>query len=162
MGAVCMIVVGIGWAKPVPTDPRRFKNPKRGMAISAAAGPLANVALAFVSIIAYKLVFYLAPLHFGIWQFLLLLANYMASINITLAVFNLLPVPPFDGSRIVNVFLPQRLYFKVMQYERYIFVAMFVLLLVGAFNTPLAYLRQGMWQLLGRATGFVEVLLGAI
>ena len=162
MGALCMILAGVGWAKPVPTNPMRFKNPKRGMALTAAAGPVSNVLLAFLSIIVYKLVFYMAPLQVTTWQFVLLLLNYMASINITLAVFNLLPIPPFDGSRIVNVFLPQRLYFKIMQYERYIFIGMFLMLVLGVLDTPLRYLNNLMWDLLLHATGFVEMMLGLI
>lgn len=161
MGAVCMIVAGVGWAKPVPTDPRRFKNPKRGMALTAAAGPLANTLLAFLSIVAYKVIYYLAPATV-LWNFLLLLANYMAAINITLAVFNLLPVPPFDGSRIVTLFLPPYLYFKIMRYERYIFAGMFLLLVLGVLDGPLAFLRGVMWKVLMQATMFVELLLGII
>ena len=163
MGAVCMIVAGVGWAKPVPTDPRRFRNPKVGMAVTAAAGPLANTILAFVSIIAYKYIYYLAPAPVTLfWNVMLLLANYMAAINITLAVFNLLPIPPFDGSRIANLILPPRIYFKIMQYERYIFMGMFLLLVLGVFDAPLAFLRGGMWNLLGKATLFVERILGII
>ncbi len=161
MGAVCMIVAGVGWAKPVPTDPRRFKNPKKGMALTAAAGPLANTLLAFISIVIYKLIYYLAPVS-TLWNFFLLLANYMAAINITLAVFNLLPIPPFDGSRIATLFLPPRLYFKIMRYERYIFVGMFLLLILGVLDGPLAFLRGIMWRVLTAATMFVELMLGII
>ena len=161
MGAVCMIVAGIGWAKPVPTNPYRFKNPKAGMAITAAAGPISNQILAFFSVIVYKLVYYLAPVT-ALWEFVLLLSQYMMIINVTLAVFNLMPVPPFDGSRIVNVLLPRRLYFQIMRYERYIFLGMFLLLVLGVFDTPLSILNYWTSRLLFRATGFVEVLLGIV
>lgn len=162
MGAICMVVAGVGWAKPVPANPSRFKNPKKGMALTAAAGPAANILLAFFSIILYKVIYYLAP-NTAIWRFLLLLMNYMASINITLAVFNLLPIPPFDGSRIVNLVLPHHLYFKIMQYERYIFLGMFLLLILGVFDLPLAILRHWMWKFLGWCTGFVDhMLAGAL
>lgn len=161
MGAVCMIVAGVGWAKPVPTDPRRFKNPKQGMALTAAAGPFANMLLAFIAIVLYKFIYYLAP-NTVAWNFLLLLANYMAAINITLAVFNLLPIPPFDGSRIATLFLPPHLYFKIMRYERFVFAGMFLLLVLGVLDAPLAFLRGIMWKLMMGATMFVELLLGII
>ncbi|MBQ5755040.1 MAG: site-2 protease family protein, partial [Oscillospiraceae bacterium] len=109
MGAVCMIFVGVGWAKPVGINPYRFRRPKQGMALSAAAGPASNLVLAFFSLIAYKLIYYLAPAT-ALWEVLFSLSYYMVALNINLAVFNLLPVPPWDGSRIAWAFLPQRTY----------------------------------------------------
>ena len=155
LGALCMIFTGIGWAKPVPTYPSRFKNPKAGMALTAAAGPLANLAVAFLAILAYKIIYYLLPGGTAV-NFVLLLLQYMASINVSLAVFNLLPVPPFDGSRLVTVFLPRRAYFKLMQYERYIFIAVFLLLFLGFLDGPLYALNTWAWNGLVWATSFVD------
>lgn len=160
LGAVCMIFTGIGWAKPVGVNPGRFKNPKAGMAISAAAGPVSNILLAFIAVLFYKLAFYCTP-QTAVWEFVLTFLSYMASINITLAVFNLLPVPPFDGSRLATAFLPQRLYFKIMQYERYIFMVVFLLLMLGFLDTPLRVLNDLMWRFLMWSTSFVELLLRA-
>ena len=155
LGALCMIFTGIGWAKPVPTYASRFKNPKAGMALTAAAGPLANLAVAFLSILVYKLVYYLLPGGTAV-NFVLLLLQYMASINVSLAVFNLLPVPPFDGSRVITVFLPQRAYFRLMRYERYIFIAVFLLLFLGFLDGPLYALNSWAWDGLVWATSFVD------
>lgn len=156
MGAVCMIFVGIGWAKPVPTYPSRFKNPKVGMAISAAAGPASNLLLAYCSVLLYKVLYFVTP-DTQAWGFVLLFVQYLALININLAVFNLLPVPPFDGSRMFTVFLPQRTYFKLMQYERYIFIGVFLLLMTGVLSPVLSFLNSIVWNFMWWATSFVEL-----
>ena len=117
LGALCMLVGGVGWAKPVSINPYNYKNPKVGMALSAAAGPASNLLLAWVSMILYKLCWY-SGLGDAV-PVLTMFLYYMVAMNLSLAVFNLLPVPPFDGSRIALLFLPQRLYFRAMKYERY-------------------------------------------
>lgn len=157
-GALAMILAGVGWAKPVPTDVRRFRHPKRDMAISAAAGPVSNLLMAYLGMILYKLAYYRMPVNSG--QLVMLFLSIFISLNISLAVFNLLPIPPFDGSRIFLAFLPTRLYFKAMQYERYIMMAVLLLVLIGALDTPLYYLNQGAQRVLWAATGYIEPLLG--
>ncbi len=158
LGALCMVFVGVGWAKPVPTDPRRFKNPKAGMALSAAAGPVSNILIAFVSVLLYKVIYYMAP-GTQFWAFMLFLLFNMANVNIVLAVFNLLPIPPFDGSRLITVFLPPRLYFGIMRYERYIMMGMFLLLILGVLDAPLAFLNGKLWDFLLWTTSFVEKIV---
>ena len=158
LGALCMLVGGVGWAKPVSINPYNYRNPKVGMALSAAAGPASNLLLAWVSMIFYKLCWYS-----GVGQTvpaLSMFLYYMVAMNLSLAVFNLLPVPPFDGSRIALLFLPQRLYFKAMKYERYIMLAVLALVFLGLLNTPLSWLVNAMWGVMLRLTGFVELLWG--
>lgn len=161
MGALCMIVAGVGWAKPVPTQAYRFRNPKVGMALTACAGPAANFLLAFVSAILYKIVLYVS-LATGANGMLIAAVSqilyYMIIMNVSLAVFNLIPVPPFDGSRILLTFLPQKWYFYVMKYEQYIFVGMFLLLMVGVLDRPLGMLNAYTVGVLDRATSFVDVV----
>ena len=139
MGALSLLLFGIGWAKPVPVDSRNFKNPKTGMAVTAAAGPLSNLLAALVGAVLW----YAANLGFGfpregfgalIIQFL----AYYITINISLAIFNLIPIPPFDGFRIVSMFLSNRFLYKISQYERYGMFLVFLLLLTGVLDTPLS------------------------
>ena len=117
IGTFAIILFGFGWAKPVQINPLNFENPKKGMMLSSLAGPMSNIGLAFLAMVLYKLSYIPAVLGYSgaflstVETFLL----YMISINITLGVFNLIPIPPLDGSRIATYFLPQRIYFKIMQ-----------------------------------------------
>lgn len=158
LGALCMLIGGVGWAKPVGVNPRNYKNPKVGMAISAAAGPISNFLLAWVSMILYKFVIYSGL--GGLVPALMLFLYDMVAMNLSLGVFNLIPVPPFDGSRIVLLFLPQRLYFKAMQYERQIMLIVLLLVFFGLLNRPLSIVVNFMWELLVGLTGFVDLLWG--
>ena len=158
LGALCMIFVGFGWAKPVPiAAATNFRHPRRDMALSAAAGPASNLLLAFLCMIFYKLVYYLAPGTQG-WIFVSAVLFQMVWTNITLAVFNLMPVPPLDGSRIATVFLPRGAYFGLMRYERYIMVGLFAVLMLGWLDTPLRVATNFVWNLLVSATGFIEAI----
>lgn len=159
IGALCMIVAGFGWAKPVPIAAvTRFRHPRRDMALSAAAGPASNFVLAFFCMIFYKLVYYLAPIA-AAWDFAAAVLFQLVWTNITLAVFNLLPVPPLDGSRVVTAFLPQQTYFGLMRYERYIMLALFAALMLGWLDTPLRVVDNAVWTFLVYATQFVEWIL---
>ena len=150
-----MIFAGVGWAKPVSTDPRNFKNPKWGMALTALAGPAANLLLAYLGMVAWKILYYWAPTTM-ITIFAARFLQYLVMMDVGLAVFNLIPIPPLDGSRILLVVLPRRIYFGLMKYERYIMIALLAAVWIGLLDAPLYYLNNAVWDLLSAGTGYID------
>ena len=123
LGLAAMLVCGFGWAKPVPVDMRYFKNPKAGMALTALAGPASNLLLALLALLAASVTARLAPVSaFTLWLFYFLID--LAILSIGLGLFNLIPIPPLDGSKVLFSFLPEKAYYTLMRYERYGMLAM--------------------------------------
>ena len=144
-GLIMLVTVRFGWAKPVPVNMRNFKNPKAGMAATALAGPLSNVFLSAVAIMLYAVCEFYYRLNGGeLMYWLSLFFVYTASISAGLAVFNLLPVPPLDGSKILFSVLPDQWYMKLMRYERYGSFLLMALLLLGVLDGPLSAMRTGL------------------
>ena len=141
IGTIMIFLFGIGYANPVPINPRNFKNEKGGMALTALAGPLANLIMGFVSVWGF-FIFTKFTGSSAVGSAVAYFFLYSAQINVMLAVFNLFPIPPLDGSRILFAILPSKFYFGIMKYERYIMAAMFLLLLTGVLTTPLSYLSN--------------------
>lgn len=156
-GTTMLLLTGYGWAKPVPINPVYFKNPKKGMALTALAGPVSNILLAAVLMIVYKLLYFFVPQN-PVTDMLVMMFSIMISTNISLAVFNLLPCPPLDGAKIFGVFLPDRIYWSVMQYERYIMMALFGLVMFGFLDRPLSMLTGLMQRLILFLTSFVDLI----
>ena len=145
LGTICMLLCGFGWAKPVPVSTRFFRKPKRDMALTAFAGPVSNILLAFVCMLSYRLLilaFGNVSLHSEFVYFIVLytiqLFWYGHVLNLYLAVFNLIPIPPLDGSRLLFIFLPDKYYFGLMKYEQIIKIVFFVLLWSGVLSLPLS------------------------
>ncbi len=149
-GALMVILVGFGYAKPVPVNLGKFKRGKRKqyMALTAFAGPVSNLIMATIFTFFYCLIYHKFIYINDSMVYVALFLSVAAQINISLAVFNLLPIPPLDGSRILNAFLPDRLYFKLMQYERYIVLVVFALIFLNILDGPIAFL-----------TGLIEALI---
>lgn len=140
-GAMWLLLVGFGWAKPVPVDPRYFKKPKRDMALTALAGPVANLLAAFVGALIYVPVALFLP-NWGIVRFLMVALSYYITVNVSLAVFNLVPIPPLDGSRILGGFLSDRMLRKYYSYQNVLSMILMLLLLTGALSGPLSTVQS--------------------
>lgn len=160
LGFVSMLLFRVGWANPVPINARNFKNPRRDMAISAAAGPISNLCLAFIFAIllkllniAYGFITFTNETTFLVMYFLEIMLLSGVILNLNLMIFNLIPIPPFDGSRILYVFLPTDLYFKVMRYEKYIMLAFILLFATGALDGPLSFLTNLVMRLMFKLLG---------
>jgi len=148
IGALMIFLVGFGYAKPVPVNARNFKKPKLGMAISALAGPFSNIIMAFLFLLGLNAVVHYCNSTSILWSAIYSFLYFAALVNISLAVFNLIPIPPLDGSRILSAVLPDKYYYKLMQYERYIIIGVFVLLLTGVLSTPLSWLSGYLFKAL--------------
>ncbi len=142
IGALCMLLFRFGWAKPVPINPRNFNNQKRGIIIVSLAGPLTNFVLGFLScLIFYAINYFAYPLSsFG--DFLSMVFLYSTYMNVGFMIFNLIPIPPLDGSKIVMEFLPPRIKYKVYNYERYFGLILIILVYAGTITPVLSVLRS--------------------
>ena len=154
IGTLLMLLVGYGWARPVPVNSRYFRNPRKGMALTALAGPMTNFLLAVVGLVSYWVIFYfnyeamrIGSLTGNISPLLeasLLFTYYFSMLNLTYAVFNMIPLPPFDGSRVFFVFLPPKYYFGVMKYERIILLAVLLSMTVLPWS-PIHWIVDFIW-----------------
>lgn len=143
MGLVMMALLRFGWARAVPVDPRRFRNPKLGMALTALAGPLSNILLMLIAMALRVAALLYLPVGVA-REYAVLFLELTALLSAGLAVFNLFPIPPLDGSKVLFSLLPRRWYGLLLRYERYGMLLLAVLLLTGVLDTPLTVLRGGL------------------
>lgn len=144
LGALMILFVGFGYAKPVQVNIRNFKHKKLYMAITALAGPFANIIMANLFMLLHN--YFIVLQYNGNSSTLVFVCTtffyYASFINVSLAVFNILPIPPLDGSRIATMLIPKKYYFKIMQYERYIILVIFALIFLGVLDRPLTALTS--------------------
>lgn len=165
-GFLLLIVAGFGWARPVPVNPSYFRNPKRGMALTALAGPVSNFLMALCSAGVLSLLYNLnlGRTEPGFW--VMAAFAVLLWLNLGLGIFNLFPIPPLDGAKVFFSFLPNRLYGYMLRYERYIMLLLFALVFLNVLDTPMGYLMNllanGLCQLTGLPLQVLAILLNSI
>ena len=149
VGSTMLVLTGLGWAKPVPVDTRNFRSPKWGMAITALAGPAANILLALFALAVFKIAAPWLPTA-AVFIFYIVIEN-----TVYLAVFNMIPIPPLDGSRLLTALLPYRAYYALMRYERVIMAVLMIALFSGGLSFPLGAVSNAVLGVLDAVTGFL-------
>lgn len=148
MGLIMMLVAGFGWAKAVPVNMYRFRDRKKGMAITAIAGPITNILISIVSLFLFGLL--ITPLYVSeIGYVILLLLQTTAYLSCAFAVFNLLPIPPLDGSKVAFSLMPDDKYRWLMRYEKYGMIILFALVVSDIISGPLSILTGRLYDMLG-------------
>ena len=152
-GLLMMLVAGFGWARPVPVNPNYFKKPRQGMALTALAGPASNLLLALLLLIPARLIYTYA--HYSVFnQTALDFLTSTAALSIGLGLFNLIPIPPLDGSKVLAVLLPERAYRWLMRYERFGIFALWLLVALGVGGRYMSLAIRWVYTLFCRIVGF--------
>ncbi len=158
LGTICLMIVHFGWAKPVQVNPYYYKNRKKGMVIVALAGPMMNFLIMSISIFIMGVILKVTGGYGGDFIiFVFDLFSVLAVINLSLGVFNLIPIPPLDGSKIVGAILPEDKYFKYMRFERFGYFLLLIVLyfdvLRGPLNTVIMWIYNGAWYVVSFLLG---------
>ena len=152
-GLLMMLVAGFGWARPVPVNPNYFKKPRQGMALTALAGPASNLLLALLLLIPARLIYTYA--HYSVFnQTALDFLTSTAALSIGLGLFNLIPIPPLDGSKVLAMFLPNSAYGQLMRYERFGIFALWLLVALGVGGRYMSLAIRWVYTLFCRIVGF--------
>lgn len=156
VGTLCLLVFHFGWAKPVQVNPYYYKDRKNGMLMVALAGPVMNFSLAFISLFFMGMIIKITGGYGGTFvHYVYTFLNFLYIINIGLGVFNLIPVPPLDGSKVLGAILPEDKYFGYMRYEKYGTIILMALLYTGVLNTPLGAVRNGLDIIMSGIVDFI-------
>lgn len=160
LGFICLFLFHFGWAKPVPINPNNFKNPKKGTVLTALAGPVMNVIIAFIFCFIYIACSLFVSADTVIGRILMEMVFSVISVNIGLAVFNLLPIPPLDGAKIFGGLLPKKLYFKIMEHENIIQLVLLLLLFTGVLSFIISPLVTFLFNLLFNVASIIFYYVG--
>ncbi len=145
IGAICIFLCGFGWAKPVPVNPLKFDKKhtiRGGMALTALAGPLSNLIVAYIGLVGFRFVLYFSNPENDMAYYLSTMLYYFSSLNVGLAIFNFIPIPPLDGSKILGAFLPAKFDNWVARNERVISIVFMVILVTGILSFPIGIISN--------------------
>lgn len=158
IGNLILLLTSIFFFHAVPINPMYFKNRKGGIALTALAGPVSNVALGFVFLLLYKVLYYFVPAN-GVTDVIGLVLSFTVSINLQLAAFNLLPLPPLDGSKVLAFFLPERINYMMQQYQNYIMLGVIVLLyFTNILDYFINFVYGILYNVINFLSGFIELI----
>lgn len=148
LGVLCLLLFHFGWAKPVPIDASYYKDRKTGIIWTSFAGPLANFLLAFICVFIYILLIVFLPqfVYSGIGSFIVSTLSTSATLNVGFGLFNLIPVPPLDGSKILFAFLPDEQYYRFIEGSPFFMLVLILLIYMNVLNVPLATLQNNILQ----------------
>ena len=149
MGLLMMLVFHVGWAKPVPVNMYNFKDPKKGMAVTALAGPVSNFLITLVFMFLFGFAYTIVGFHYTkAGYYVLQLLQLTAYISLGLGLFNLIPIPPLDGSKVLLSLLSDSNYYKLLRYERYGMILMILLVSTGIIGKPLSAAMDAIYDFL--------------
>ncbi|MBQ6907136.1 MAG: site-2 protease family protein [Clostridia bacterium] len=157
-GTILMILTGFGWAKPVGVNPMYYDDRKKGMALTAIAGPIANFIMAFAGVLVGTLLLVIGnrfEWSYSVMENINMIFYLFAFRNLCFMVFNLIPIPPLDGAKVLGLFVPDRTYYTILQYERYSIILIMVLSLTGVFNTIIGGGVSAVFSMIAKAVSVI-------
>lgn len=162
VGCLLIVLTGFGWAKPVPINPSRMKDSRLGITLTALAGPVSNLLAAFVMMVILQILYGLGVFELNKnMSYLLLLLKFFVQVNIGLAVFNLIPIPPLDGDKVLSYFTPWKYKMWMQQHQQIISIVFLIILVTGVLSTPLGWIDGKIYSLFYNITKWIPIVLGA-
>lgn len=161
VGCLLIVLTGFGWAKPVPINPSRMKDSRLGITLTALAGPVSNLLAAFVMMVVLQILYGLGVFELNEnMSYLLLLLKFFVQVNIGLAVFNLIPIPPLDGDKVLSYFTPWKYKMWMQQHQQIISIVFLIILVTGVLSTPLGWIDSKIYTFFYKITKWIPIVLG--